>query len=137
MTCRKIIYIITSSWLISCSAFCLSAGAQTPGEIAEVKSLFTIQASAPDYRYARENTNEIQMLFSGLFLFYKHFISSQDGMSCTFTPSCSEYGMEAVKKQGLVAGAINTLDRLTRCNGLSPGKYPLHPDTHLFYDPVE
>ncbi|MCR9063052.1 MAG: membrane protein insertion efficiency factor YidD, partial [Cytophagales bacterium] len=44
------------------------------------------------YWQAQNNTNELQTAFSGLFLFYKTFISSQDLTVCTFTPSCSEYG---------------------------------------------
>ena len=102
-----------------------------------MRTIISSNYKKPDYKYARENNNELQMLFSGLFLFYKSFISSQDGTSCSFTPSCSEYGMEAVKKQGIILGVMNTFDRLTRCNALSPEKYTIHPTTHLLNDPVE
>jgi hypothetical protein len=53
-------------------------------------------------------------VFSGLFLFYKSFVSSQDAQSCSFTPSCSVYALEAVKNQGnvylgveFILGSIN------------------------------
>ena len=89
------------------------------------------------YQYANENnTNELSWIFSKLFLGYKAFFSSQDMSSCTFTPSCSEYGMLAVKKQGVIVGIINTFDRLTRCNGLSPELYEIDPKTHLYIDPL-
>jgi len=83
-----------------------------------------------------DSRNEFQLLFSGLFLFYKSFVSSQDGQQCSFTPSCSVYGMEAVKEKGVLKGMVLTFDRLTRCNGLSPEKYSIDPETGKFYDPI-
>lgn len=71
------------------------------------------------------------------FFVYKTFISSQDHMSCVFTPSCSEYAVEAVRRQGMLVGLINTFDRLTRCNGLRPGDYPVDPVTMRLSDPVK
>lgn len=79
--------------------------------------------------------DEFKVLFSGLFLFYKELISSQDGSQCSFTPSCSVYGMEAVKHDGVIAGIIKSLDRLTRCNGFSPEKYEIDESTGKLYDP--
>jgi uncharacterized protein len=84
-----------------------------------------------------KSDNEIQVVFSALFLFYKSFISSQDQISCGFTPSCSEYGLISVKKLGPIKGMLNTFDRLQRCNGLSPEHYEIHFKTNLLYDPVE
>ena len=86
------------------------------------------------YAIAQNNTNEIQYLFSGLFLFYKFAISSQDNNRCSFYPSCSEYGMMAVKKKGPILGILATVDRLQRCNGLSPDKYPIDPEKNLLID---
>ncbi len=56
----------------------------------------------------------------GFFLFwmYKQFISSQDIPNvCRFHPSCSEYGLLQIDKNGLIIGSLATFDRLTRCNG--------------------
>ena len=86
------------------------------------------------YKEAKGNKNEVQYLFSGLFLFYKTFFSSQDLTVCTFTPSCSEYGILAVKQYGVVMGGIRTMDRLTRCNGLSPKKYEIDLKAKLLID---
>ncbi|WP_081457036.1 membrane protein insertion efficiency factor YidD [Marivirga tractuosa] len=88
------------------------------------------------YEHVHVNTNEIQFVFSGLFLFYKSFISSQDAQSCSFTPSCSVYALEAVKKQGVLKGMMNGFDRLSRCNSLSPEKYEVDPETKLLIDPL-
>lgn len=87
-----------------------------------------------EYWQAKGNKNEVQAAFSGLFLFYKSFISSQDLTVCTFTPSCSEYGILAVKGHGVIKGGLMTMDRLTRCNGLSPEKYEVDRSQMLLKD---
>lgn len=87
-----------------------------------------------EYWQAKNNRNEVQAAFSGLFLFYKNFISSQDLTVCTFTPSCSEYGILAVKSHGVIKGGLLTMDRLTRCNGLSPEKYEVDKSQMLLKD---
>lgn len=71
-----------------------------------------------------------------LFILYKVFLSSQDHQSCVFTPSCSEYAIQSIKKQGFVKGTIDTFDRLTRCHGFSAENYPIDPKTNLLIDPV-
>jgi uncharacterized protein len=86
------------------------------------------------FEQAKNNKNEIQMAFSGLFLAYKSFFSSQDLAACTFTPSCSEYGIAVVKKHGVIKGGVMTMDRLTRCNGLSPEKYEVDKKLFLLKD---
>jgi uncharacterized protein len=87
-----------------------------------------------EYVEAKNNKNEVQVVFSGLFLFYKTFFSSQDLTVCTFTPSCSEYGILAVKKYGMLKGGVMTMDRLTRCNGLSPHNYEFDKTVMLLKD---
>ena len=88
----------------------------------------------PKWEFAKKNTNELQYIFSGLFLFYKFAISSQDSNKCSFHPSCSEYGLLAVKKYGTVFGMLATLDRLQRCNGLSPELYEVDKQQMILLD---
>lgn len=88
------------------------------------------------FSLSRENTNELQAVLSGLFLVYKSFFSSQDNQRCSFHPSCSEYGLEAVKKLGVIKGVICTCDRLTRCNGFSPEQYEVDFNMRRLKDPV-
>jgi len=88
------------------------------------------------FSLSRKNPNELQMVFSGLFLVYKSFFSSQDNQRCSFHPSCSEFGLEAVKKLGIVRGIICTCDRLTRCNGFSPEQYEIDMERRALKDPV-
>ncbi len=91
---------------------------------------------ADQYAFSRENPNELQTVFSGLFLFYKSFLSSQSNQRCGFHPSCSVFGLEAVKKYGVVRGMVCTFDRLARCNGLSPQQYEVDRASKLLADPV-
>ncbi|MBK6995510.1 MAG: membrane protein insertion efficiency factor YidD [Lewinellaceae bacterium] len=88
------------------------------------------------FSLSRENPNELQTVLSGLFLVYKSFFSSQDNQRCSFHPSCSEFGLEAVKKLGVVRGIICTCDRLTRCNGFSPRQYEIDLEKRVLKDPV-
>ncbi|MEG1648889.1 MAG: membrane protein insertion efficiency factor YidD [Rikenellaceae bacterium] len=48
--------------------------------------------------------------------FYRLVISPHLSPSCRFSPSCSEYGMEAYRKHGLFKGTYLTLWRIMRCN---------------------
>lgn len=42
---------------------------------------------------------------------------------CRYTPTCSEYGIEAIKKYGLLYGGLKALWRVLRCNPWSKGGY--------------
>jgi len=109
-------------------------------DIALLNQAFSTQPKVrlgEQFSLSRENPNELQAVFSGLFLFYKSFLSSQDNQRCSFHPSCSEFGLEAVKKFGVVRGIICTCDRLTRCNGFSPQQYEIDLEHRRLNDPVE
>lgn len=41
--------------------------------------------------------------------------ASSMGANCRFSPSCSEYGRLAIRKYGLLPGALKTAARLARC----------------------
>jgi putative membrane protein insertion efficiency factor len=43
--------------------------------------------------------------------------------SCRFTPSCSQYGYEAIAKYGILKGGWLTVKRISRCHPLHPGGY--------------
>lgn len=89
------------------------------------------------FALSKQNTNELQAVLSGLFLVYKSFFSSQDNQQCSFHPSCSEFGLEAVKKLGVIKGVMCTCDRLTRCNGFSPDQYEIDLEKRKLKDPVK
>jgi hypothetical protein len=88
------------------------------------------------WNIAQNNSSTMEILLSSMFKFYKFFISSQDSQSCSFYPSCSVYAVETIKKQGFFIGILDTFDRLTRCNGLSPENYEIDYKQTLLIDPV-
>ena len=115
---------------------CTEARSQSKAEINALRDVMNTSTQKKIYTLAQNNHNEIQFVFSGLFLFYKTFISSQDMQRCVFAPSCSEYAIQAVKQQGVIIGILNAFDRLSRCNALSPEEYELDEQLNKFKDPL-
>ncbi|MBQ7057213.1 MAG: membrane protein insertion efficiency factor YidD [Bacteroidaceae bacterium] len=58
--------------------------------------------------------------------FYQRFISPHTPPACRFTPTCSQYALEAIKKHGPVKGLWLAIRRILRC----------HPWGGSGYDPV-
>ena len=67
------------------------------------------------------------------FRFYKKRISPHLPESCIYTPTCSEYGIEAVKKFGAVRGLYLTVKRILRCNPFRKGGLDPVPDKKSVY----
>lgn len=90
-------------------------------------------------QYLHSSHNELQVVFSSIFLMYKTFISSQDMNACVFYPSCSEYAIQSIQKKGFVVGFLTAMDRLTRCHPLAAtdNHYPYDIKRMKLYDPVE
>lgn len=80
--------------------------------------------------------NEYELALNVLFVFYKDFISSQDGDNCNFTPSCSEYAAVAIKEKGVIKGAAMFFDRFARCNSLNREFYEVDVEKKRLIDPV-
>ncbi len=51
----------------------------------------------------------------GLIRFYQAAISPWLGAKCRYTPSCSAYGIEAIRKWGPWRGGWLALKRILRC----------------------
>ncbi len=64
-----------------------------------------------------------QRLLVGLLRGYKRWVSPLLPPACRFTPTCSEYAMEAIERFGVVRGCWLALKRLLRCHPLHPGGY--------------
>jgi putative membrane protein insertion efficiency factor len=47
--------------------------------------------------------------------FFQKWISPIDGPRCSFSPTCSQFGYEAVHDHGPFLGVVMTADRLMRC----------------------
>ena len=59
---------------------------------------------------------------------YRRIISPLKPVAkCRFIPTCSQYGIEAIGKYGILKGGFMLIKRLIKCNPLGP----------YGYDPVE
>lgn len=52
---------------------------------------------------------------------YQRFLSPLLPATCRFTPSCSQYAVEAIEKHGVLKGCTLAAWRILRCNPLSNG----------------
>jgi putative membrane protein insertion efficiency factor len=68
----------------------------------------------------------LSLPFIALIKLYQWIISPILGPKCRFTPTCSTYAIEALKKHGVFKGLWLTIKRLGRC----------HPWGGHGYDPV-
>lgn len=64
--------------------------------------------------------------FIFLIRFYQVCISPLKPPTCRFTPTCSQYGLQAFRKHGPIKGLYLTVRRILRC----------HPWGGSGYDPV-
>jgi putative membrane protein insertion efficiency factor len=52
---------------------------------------------------------------------YRYLLSPFIGQHCRFTPTCSEYAIEAIQLHGSIKGSWYALRRLTRCHPFCAG----------------
>jgi hypothetical protein len=68
----------------------------------------------------------LSLPFIALIKIYQWIISPWLGSQCRFTPTCSNYSIQAFKKHGVFKGLWLTVKRISRC----------HPWGGRGYDPV-
>lgn len=61
---------------------------------------------------------------------YQKWLSPILGPSCRFHPTCSEYGVEAIKIHGIAIGGWLTVKRILKCHPLHPGGFDYVPQKH-------
>jgi len=54
--------------------------------------------------------------FLAIIQLYRWFLSPLLGAACRFTPTCSQYGKEAIEKFGPFKGGWLTIKRIGRCH---------------------
>ncbi|TDI74885.1 MAG: membrane protein insertion efficiency factor YidD [Bacteroidetes bacterium] len=62
-------------------------------------------------------------LFTGLIRFYQAVISPWFPASCRFTPTCSQYAIQAIREYGAFRGGLMALKRIGRCHPWGGGGY--------------
>ncbi|MEK4028383.1 MULTISPECIES: membrane protein insertion efficiency factor YidD [Bacillaceae] len=71
----------------------------------------------------------LKQLLVFIIRFYQKVISPLKPPTCRFYPTCSHYGMEAVKRFGAWKGGYLTIIRILKCHPFHPGGFDLVPET--------
>lgn len=58
----------------------------------------------------------LEKVFILIIRFYQYVISPYFPAACRYTPTCSVYGIEALKKHGAFKGSWLTIKRILSCN---------------------
>ncbi|MFB6258511.1 MAG: membrane protein insertion efficiency factor YidD [Flavobacteriales bacterium] len=136
MACFRLLWILLFFGFLTMGGIPMG-NAQSKKAIETMKGLFPKgNDKRKQYRIDSTAGNPLELFYSASFVAYKHYISSQDGGNCSFTPSCSVYFVRAIKEQGPIIGYMNGLDRLSRCNGFHTDLYERHPSDLLLKDPL-
>ena len=70
----------------------------------------------------------MKYLVIGFFKLYQKIISPLTPPSCRFYPTCSHYGIDAVRKYGAIKGTYLAVNRILRCHPFNEGGYDPVPD---------
>ncbi|PKR84378.1 membrane protein insertion efficiency factor YidD [Heyndrickxia camelliae] len=63
----------------------------------------------------------LKYLFILLIRFYQLVISPLKPPTCRFYPTCSNYGLESIKRFGAFRGGYLAIKRILKCHPLHPG----------------
>lgn len=74
----------------------------------------------------------MRRLFIGAVRFYQRHISAHTKPSCRYTPTCSQYAIEALERFGALRGSVLALWRILRCNPFGGHGYDPVPETFTF-----
>ncbi len=55
--------------------------------------------------------------------FYQRRVSPLFGARCIYTPTCSEYALQAIARYGLLRGGLLAARRILRCHPFNAGGY--------------
>ncbi|MGE5686187.1 MAG: membrane protein insertion efficiency factor YidD [Gemmatimonadota bacterium] len=58
---------------------------------------------------------------------YQLVISPALPPACRFTPTCSQYALEAIRRHGALRGSWLAVRRLARCHPFNPGGFDAVP----------
>lgn len=70
----------------------------------------------------------MKRMLMGLIRFYRRAISPHLPNSCRFTPTCSQYVLDALEQYGALRGGWMSAKRILRCNPFHKGGYDPVPE---------
>ena len=71
----------------------------------------------------------MKKLLIAMIRFYQRHVSPARPPCCRFTPTCSQYELQAIEKYGALKGGLLALRRIGCC-------HPFYKGRRGFYDPV-
>ncbi|MBP3855757.1 MAG: membrane protein insertion efficiency factor YidD [Ruminiclostridium sp.] len=76
----------------------------------------------------------MKYLLIGFIKLYRLTLSKIKPPCCRFYPTCSVYGINAIRRFGSVKGGYLTIKRIVRCNPFSAGGYDPVPERFTFFN---
>ncbi len=73
----------------------------------------------------------LNKFFIALIRFYQLCISPVLGPHCRFTPTCSQYAIEAIKNHGVIRGLALTVKRISKCHPFHAGGHDPVPQKYI------
>ena len=70
----------------------------------------------------------LNAVLMGIVKAYRLLLSPWLGSACRFTPTCSQYALQALERHGPAAGSYLAARRLLRCHPACPGGHDPVPD---------
>ena len=125
-----------AGFLVACMLVCLPTYGFTL-ETRGMKGPKYVPAVAQPNREKQSSVVSLKSFLLGGVRFFQKQISPIDGPRCSFSPTCSQFGYEAVHDHGSALGVVMTADRLMRCSYWTEDgpDYTRLPNGAL-YDPV-
>lgn len=65
----------------------------------------------------------IKKILISLIQYYRINISPRTAPKCKYSPTCSQYAIEAIEKYGPIKGSLMSIWRILRCNPFCKGGY--------------
>src|SRR5690606_10968510 len=78
---------------------------------------------AEEKRRKEEGKVAMKVIALGAIRFYRRFISPLKPPSCRFYPTCSECGLTAIARYGVIRGGWLTVKRIAKCHPFHPGGF--------------
>ncbi|MRX72410.1 membrane protein insertion efficiency factor YidD [Bacillus lacus] len=65
----------------------------------------------------------MKIIFISIIKLYQKVISPLKPPTCRFYPTCSHYGLEAIRVHGALKGGLLTVIRILKCHPFHPGGF--------------
>ena len=68
------------------------------------------------FNFTTFTKSNMKFILKTLIIIYQRIISPLTPSSCRFTPTCSNYALEAIKKKNLITAVKMIIKRISKCH---------------------